>query len=487
MTAAWDQLVSLSVTGLAGKPIPLDGYHPLISHHLGQQHTDSIDGTYEIAALMTVAGRAGVQPAPAVDPLPPAPTDELPEVSPALTELLCSAMESNQRVTSWALREIATRERRVPIQLIPRLLQLAGTHKQDHAEITAILGRRGQWVAGVAGVGYVDDSDDSLWTHGSLSQREGWLSALRRRDPESARRTLEAVWAKEKAADRESLLAALEPGLSLADEAFLEQALDDRAKGVRSVAAQFLAKLPGSALQQRMTERTRSIISARKRLGRLTIHIALPDELDEQAARDGIDTGQAPSGTGRSVWLLRQILSKTPLLPALTESLRASPRDIVRALPEEFAADIIEPLAHQTARANDATWALALVRHDACPDVVVSALPDPQRSEFVERRLAQANVQHGEILTSIAAPWPPRICAAAVKRLSNEVNTPTATGWRWSEYTRELEINLPVGQHDPWIKQLVDLQAEAAETWSVIFTRLIDALTLRSAITKELP
>ena len=50
-------------------------------------------------------------------------------------------------------------------------------------------------------------------------------------------------------------LSVLADGLSLADEPLLEAALDDRAAEVRSWAAYLLARLPGSALGQRMAER----------------------------------------------------------------------------------------------------------------------------------------------------------------------------------------------------------------------------------------
>jgi len=44
-------------------------------------------------------------------------------------------------------------------------------------------------------------------------------------------------------------------GLSLADEPLLEAALDERDAGVRGWAAHLLARLPGSALGQRMARR----------------------------------------------------------------------------------------------------------------------------------------------------------------------------------------------------------------------------------------
>ena len=51
-----------------------------------------------------------------------------------------------------------------------------------------------------------------------------------------------AVWPKEKADTRAELLEPLDTGLSPADEAFLNQALNDTSKRVRATAAESVAR-----------------------------------------------------------------------------------------------------------------------------------------------------------------------------------------------------------------------------------------------------
>ncbi len=74
-------------------------------------------------------------------------------------------------------------------------------------------------------------ADPRAWETGGRAERVGYLTALRGQDPVVARELLAAGWSRENAEERAQLLAALRHGLSLADEEFLEDALDDRAAG----------------------------------------------------------------------------------------------------------------------------------------------------------------------------------------------------------------------------------------------------------------
>ncbi|MDG4865551.1 DUF5691 domain-containing protein, partial [Streptomyces sp. T-3] len=100
-----------------------------------------------------------------------------------------------------------------------------------------------------------------LWDEGLFAERVALLAAVRAHDAQAARELLAATWAKERAEDRLMFLDSLRTGLSDADEPFLEQALSDRSRNVRSTAAELLSALPGSALAARMADRAASCIA----------------------------------------------------------------------------------------------------------------------------------------------------------------------------------------------------------------------------------
>ena len=110
-------------------------------------------------------------------------------------------------------------------------------------------------------------------------------------------------------------LSVLADGLSLADEPLLEAALDDRAAEVRSRAAHLLARLPGSALGQRMAERGLGCLRLARGISGTRLVASPPAECDAAMRRDGITPGP---GAGRSqladqAHLLLEVIARTPL------------------------------------------------------------------------------------------------------------------------------------------------------------------------------
>src|SRR5262249_42032067 len=157
-------------------------------------------------------------------------------------------------------------------------------------EILPVLGARGRWLAAQnPNWNYTAvDFDEALWGTGVRDQRLALLANLRRRDAARARDLLTATWEQESPKDRAHFLAALENGLSLEDEAFLESCLDDRRKEVRRAAADLLGRLPESALCQRMLERGRPLLTFKlNRLKRKVIEVTLPESCDKTMQRDG--------------------------------------------------------------------------------------------------------------------------------------------------------------------------------------------------------
>ena len=100
--------------------------------------------------------------------------------------------------------------------------------------------------------------------------------------------------------------------LSLADEAFLEQALDDRRKEVRRAAQALLAGLPGAQLGERCKARLAGILALGGLPGR-SLQVRLPEACDKAMQRDGIGL-QKPWNMGEKAgWLMDMVQSVPPV------------------------------------------------------------------------------------------------------------------------------------------------------------------------------
>ncbi|WP_237153913.1 DUF5691 domain-containing protein [Oryzibacter oryziterrae] len=121
--------------------------------------------------------------------------------------------------------------------------------------------------------GYFDLAvlNDDNWSYAAPTRRERYIGEKRATDPSGARALIEAVWATEAADMRLRLLAALRTGLSADDQPFLEGLSKDRAPKVRDLAASFLARVAGVAVDRpahketlgRITKETKGIFRKR--------------------------------------------------------------------------------------------------------------------------------------------------------------------------------------------------------------------------------
>ena len=104
-------------------------------------------------------------------------------------------------------------------------------------------------------------------------------------------------------------------GLSLADEPLLEAALDERDAEVRGWAAHLLARLPGSALGQRMARRALGCLRIEGGVSGASLIVVPPAGCDTAMRRDGVTSRQGgglQEMDGRT-HLLHEVLTRTPL------------------------------------------------------------------------------------------------------------------------------------------------------------------------------
>ena len=236
--------------------------------------------------------------------------------------------------------------------------ELAGLRGGEAALIRSVAGPELDWLAQACGAEMAKPEA----TEDASTDPYAALTAFRRRDPDGAREALASGFKAEKAKQRAQLLHALDDGLSLADEPFLEGCLDDRAAEVRACAQRLLTRLPGSRLGDRMAERARAAlaIESRRHLLIRTRHalaVTLPEESPD-LVRDGIEANAyARDAGGRRAGLLRDILAAAPL-GAFAEH---PPRLwIDLALQSEWSMPLLEGFLRCVNRERDPVWVHAM-------------------------------------------------------------------------------------------------------------------------------
>ena len=501
--ATFDDLVTAATVGVARKPLPIAD--------LGDPAAALLDA----AALHTVAQRAGYQPERGVTP--PAPRAEsAPAFSVRAARALRAACDWNAArgfpADNALLPDLLTAAAEAGYvaspPLLPALLDAAVRRTAVRPVVAAVLGGRGYWLAGhrpdwrqVAEAGAPGDLGSyppDAWRAGSLSQRRAYLTSLRDTDPGAARDLLAAGWTNESGTDRGQLISVLIRGLSLADEEFLEAALDDRHGTVRAGARRLLAQLPGSAFAQRADERAERVLRLDHRGPHAALLATLPGA-PEDAIRDGIAGRPPDSSIGTGTWLLTQVIAAAPL-GNWTTLLRLSPAEIV-ALPVagDLAADVHAGWRLAAVSQGDAEWAQALLDHSRQelgrnrpeaawpPDQALTALLPP------EARAARLAAQVAALpLTTVNPPgwtgmnspligevsaWPgpwPEILADAVLatlvRAASLTSLPTATRLLVNAAARGLPATGP-RDYAGWLNRFADAHPQP---WSG---------TLRSAAT----
>jgi hypothetical protein len=438
----------------------------------------------DAAAVALTARRAAVTPATGRSGVPEAPPEALPAFpAPAgrrLARILADGVPGGSQLAQELLAQwlaaAAERGGHVPPVTLPALLDAGRRNSIVRPAIARVAGRRGRWLAGMrADWRWLRDeaaaSDtpeataltDDVWETGSLGERLGYLTGLRRTAPDRARELVESTWAQESSDDRARFVGAFRVGLSLGDDAFLDRALDDRRKEVREAALELLRELPGASLGTRMAERARAAVRVEhRRLGADRLIVTPPEELTADLRRDGV--GATPArGTGVSAWLLEEVVAGAPL------SIWGDP---VAMLKLARGSDWELPLLHGWAKAataqRDTAWATALLGHAAAglresvrwdlhlvlpPDVLGRLAADALRRED-----GMAN----RLLALHSGQWPDELSVAVLETIAHRARTDRHT-WQLGELCRAAAVAMPPSYADLVGRLALQLDQEPAD------------------------
>ncbi|MFI1970426.1 hypothetical protein BLA24_27270 [Streptomyces cinnamoneus] len=527
-TGTWDDLVSAALLGTERRTPPAPP-------RAGQ---DTAGALLDAAALRTVQRRAALLPAPAAarpeaapeDPRPPLPDAARRRLALLLADRAApgggrrgGAPDLTELLPQW-LAAANRHGYRAPAALLPALLEAARARSDLRPDALALGGPRALWLArlnpqwkyalrghaagatapaatGEAGGG----REERVWQEGLFAERVAVLASVRHRDPSAAREMLAATWPKERAEDRLLLLDVLREECSPADEPFFEQALSDRSRNVRAVAAELLSTLPGSALSQRMAARARACVALdRTGEGGPRIVVEAPHECDSAMQRDGV-VRKPPAGRGERSWWLTQLVEAAPLsLWCERFGVRSAEEAVALPVADGWQPDLHAAWCRAAVRQGDAEWSRVLLGAAASPPApagsswldpakLLSALPAGERAVWVADFIGAHGLSEAfRLLGVCAVPWAEPLGRAVVDALDCARDA-GGYPWSFSGVMGLAERCLDPEQADRL--EALTVRPAAAESvpttpgadyWTEAFERLIGTLRLRATMRAEL-
>jgi hypothetical protein len=415
----------------------------------------AVDTLLTEAAACGLRARAGWRPREHAGSLTPCPADERPVApAPAIGRLRMLLAERDAGlIEEWATLAVSHAVR-VDGASAPILLDWWTGQPKRPAAVFAALGQQGDWLASLnpdwahrAPRTGVPPDAESRWQLGSNAERITLLTSLRRLDPARALALVASTWETDAAPERQKFLEVLREHASMADEPFLEAALDDRSKIVRRHAATVLLRVPGSRWRQRMTAAARQFISVQSSgliRKKTAITLSPPEAFDPAWERDGIEP-QPPKGIGPRAWWLRLILTAADLA-LWTELTGLPPAGVLEALQgDDFAGDAVAALVDAARLAEDPDWCAALARHllrqsPVQIDVIGALLQALGEAEAERLTLEIAavdslgTIERWVAIAAIDRPWSFELSRDLMTMMSN--HTPNLTGgdaWRASQ------------------------------------------------------
>jgi hypothetical protein len=314
-------------------------------------------------ALVVCYEEAGIKPLQASPVVQPVVADSRSVISPTAAGHLATLLSDRRPLLSEWLSPLLQSGMRLPAETIPALLDIATTDRTLRSAVREVAGPLGPWLAQFRPDWawlHLSELNESDWESGTVDQRLELLRHLRSSNPARATQLASSTWASESIDMKRQILQAFTVGRSLADEEFLEAALDDHSIVVRRLAADQLASIPGSKLIQRMSERLAGRLSLTQ-----VLNVAPFEDIDNAMLLDGIE--KKPSGTalGERAWWTMQALAAVP--PGKwVKHFSLMPDDLIEAAKVgQWSSLLLEGWRAAAIRHRDETWLQALAGQSA--------------------------------------------------------------------------------------------------------------------------
>ncbi|GHO96227.1 hypothetical protein KSF_062750 [Reticulibacter mediterranei] len=421
--------------------------------------------------------RAGRVAGAAPEAPPPAESETLADCSRRVKQIIDDTLLQNEDdLLLEALARMRNAGLRLPYDFLPQVLQRGAEKKALRAALVPVLGTRGHWLSQfnpawswvaqyLAETTQALPTDaETIWQEGTQGQRAEILQRLRQSDPAKARTWLVEVWKLEKAEARNDFLATMETQLSMEDEPFLEQALDDRSSNVRATAASFLARLPESALTRRMRARANAILSYTNN----ELVVTLPEEIDQAWERDGIISNSDNIQGKRTTWMTKVLAQVPP--QHWEEQFGLTPQQLLdAAVQTHWVLELIESWSYATLLHRSAHWIAPLVDwwDGSQPDsqLTLAGIEAKAKSSFArqhkasllallpqreaEQKVLQLRESGEEWMPAAVAlpkPWSEEFghtCLQIMRDYLHSLNKDSDYGYEWVNFLKGMEMALP--------------------------------------------
>lgn len=422
----FESLATAAALGTARRPLDRSALPEPVAAAL-PAHADPAAVLLDAAAAYALARRAVVAPGPAAPPLdlPAATRPEAPAGFVALLRRARALGPHRDELTREALRLAGERGVTLPAGLLLELVAEIDRPNAPRRLLAGVLDERGwallrldsRWARRLEGADTTGAARrPELWTEGTLAQRVAHLTAVRAAEPAAGRALLDGLdWRRETADARAQLLRALARGLSADDEPRLEAALDDRARGVREVAADLLADLPGSAFVRRAEALAAAHLTRERRPLRGPVTRARGVPRTEATLRDGYpdDGPDCPALARRR---LAHVVALVPpgRWPAL---LGASAAELAGAPIEGDGGTLDLSAAWAAAALRRRDPALARAVAAASPEAafrLLPLLPPAERAALLVRLVRGAPERYPDLDDTLTHPFDEALTAAAL-------------------------------------------------------------------------
>lgn len=367
----------LEVAALLGsqKAATINSWPADESGELAQQLGQQPQAILKQLALLAIYQRAGLQPR-TLPPQPAAHLDNQPYATAAQAKHLSYVLGNDGQgyLPDW-LNYARERQVLLPRRYLPAVLKLGDTNKKWRLAIAAVAGERGDWLAqqnpdwawlSAARFDLGSPELEPYWQSASLPCRELLFERLRAQNPSQALVFLQKIWPEENAATRKLLLDKLLANLSMADQDFLESCLDDRSKAVKEAAVDLLARLPESALVQRMQAVATETLHIKQGMILKSVDIIPLEQLNPALERDGLDAkAKKVDNLGEKAQWLRDVFACVSLDWLTHYSGMSADNLLAKILKSEWAAALYSGLLIAAKRQQHQDWLIALLHADS--------------------------------------------------------------------------------------------------------------------------
>ncbi len=343
--------------------------------------------------------------------------------------------------------------KRLPTELMPALMQRPDIDEWWEL-IEMAISQGGRWLIGQHPDWKMrlNEPENRNWETESKIHRIAFLKFLRKNNPAQAIELLRSTWDTENYRNKTIFLQELKVGLSAEDEGFLENALHDRRKEVRQVAAELLSQLPLSEYAERMFQRALDCLFYEK--GKW--HITIPDEPDKVASTDGIliihpewkgekagYLGQIFSGIPPSRWELHFELEPEPLLKLFAKNEWSNTLHKAIAIAAVFHHDekwIGQMFTYWFENENSPLWndPVGIQVLELAPPEIVNQLSIAYLKE--RKGLPEEDDPVFQVLQQNDAPWQNELTLLIINRLQEWLTKYKGQPWLFTYYKKLLQM-----------------------------------------------